>query len=57
MKKKMIILENINPKEVSPVLPKKIQKDFVVTKWGVGGELGFDLARGILQKATFKKLD
>ena len=39
----MIILENINPKELSPVLPKKIQKDFVVTKWG-GGEFGFDLA-------------
>ena len=37
MKKKMIILENTNPKELSPVLPKKIQKDFVVTKWGGGG--------------------
>ena len=40
----MIILENINPKELSPVLPKKIQKDFVVTKWGGGGKFGFDLA-------------
>ena len=36
-KKKMIILENIKPKELSPVLPKKIQKDFVVTKWGGKG--------------------
>ena len=46
MKKKMIILENTNPKELSPVLPKKIQKDFVVTKWGGGGggKFGFDLA-------------
>lgn len=39
----MIILENANPKELSPAFPKKkmIQKNFVVTKLE---DFDFDLA-------------
>ena len=62
-----MILENIKQKELSPVLPKNIQKNFVVTKWaagrggGGGGNFDFDLPnlspiRGILQKVTLRKL-